>query len=217
MVLTGSFDNEETSYMYDYMYPTQYWFPSYAHRPEELFSPNLILYEDDLSSVSSDISLVSEDDTEDEVWDLRDYPCPVADYREHSLTIEVYDRERIAGDTLWFRVSHNGKAGYCEYEDKEILGFVQSIIESNPDSCFYVKHKFSGGDDEPVSFFESRYIPYVLLEIMRLAKHFDEIRILYRPDPALDDKKKAENKCFLSWLSRLPFGHSDRKPAYIEI
>lgn len=215
MTLNGSFDNEVSSDTYDYTYPTYNVPLNDVSQPQEQQSFDLIVSPDDLSTVSSDISIESE--SEEKVWDLRDYPIPMKNFRADSWTIEVYDRQRIAGDTLWFRVSRNGTAGYLEYEDKEILGFVERAIAANPDSCYYIKVKFSGcSDDAKVSFFEPRYIPYVLRELLQKAKYNDEIKILYRLDPAFEIKK--ESNCFLSWLFRFPmFGGSSRVSAFTQL
>lgn len=222
-LLNNPFDKEDKertivdhSNVYDYMYPRRYVSPSAPRPSEELFAPNLILSEDDLSTVSSDISLESGEEWEDEIWDLRDYPSAVTDYLEDSWTIEVYDRGHLAGDTVWFRASYNGITGYREFEDTEILSFIDLSIKLNSRFCFYVKTKFGKSDNETVSFFESDLILHALQQIRQRAECSDEIVIPTKSE-ILRKRKKKEKKCFLSWLFRLQSGVLDRKPQCGEI
>ena len=191
------------------------------HQPEQQQDFDLILSHDDTSIVSSAISLATGEDWEDDVWDLSEYSA-VADYRKYSWTIDVYDRERIAGDSVWFRVSYNGQAGYREYEDTEIIKNIQTTIRMNSCFCFYVRVKFGDSDDdEPVSLFESELIVPALKAILRQAECTDEIVIPTKSEVQRKKVPKAQEKrdkhCFLPWLFRFPFSGTDKQPLFIEI
>ncbi|GAX28786.1 hypothetical protein FisN_25Lh157 [Fistulifera solaris] len=202
----------------EHMHPMRRLIPIVPHQPEETPSFELILSHDDSSTVSSDVSVVTGEEWEEEVWDLKDYPIAIADYRKYSWTIEVYDREHLSGDTVWFRVSYNGKAGYRELEDMEILEFIDMAIKMNPCFCFYVKTKFGDGDDD-IALFESDLIIRVLKTIIQQAEYQDGIEIpteweMLRKRTLKFQKK--EKGCFLSWLFPVPLGAAERRSAFAE-
>lgn len=202
-----------------YMYPTLYAFPSTPCRSEEseeLDSLDLSESQDDSSTLSFDLSLASEEEWEEELVELLDYPSTVADYRVHSCTVEVYDREHQRGNTVWFRVSYNGSTRYRDHEDTEILDFVAGAIELNPRICFYIKTKFGESDNAPASLFGSDLIIQALNSILQRAQCEDGIEIpnqteLLREHVPTNEEK--EKPCFLSlfWVrSRV----SDSQPIF---
>jgi hypothetical protein len=225
MMLNTSSDSEDKpetpscdSDLKEHMYPMRRLFPRVPPQPEETLSFELILSHADSSTVSSDVSVVTGDEWEEEVWDLNEYPIAVTDYRKYSWTIEVYDREHLSGDTVWFRVSYNGRAGYRELEDLEILDFIGMAINMNPCFCFYVKTKFGDTDDD-VSLFESALIMPALKTILQQADYQDGIEIpteweMLRKRTLKSEKK--EKRCFLSWLFPVPLGAADRRSAFAE-
>ncbi|GAX18173.1 hypothetical protein FisN_25Hh157 [Fistulifera solaris] len=219
MMLNTSSDSEDKPEtpgddLNEQVHPMRRLFPVVPPQPEETLPFDLILSQDDSNIVSSDVSVVTGDEWEEEVWDLSDYPLVVADYRKYSWTIEVYDREHLSGDTVWFRVSYNGRAGYRELEDMEMLEFIEMAITMNPCFCFYVKTKFGDSDDE-VSLFEADLIMRVLKTIIQHAEYQDGIEIpteweLRRKRTFKPQKK--EKGCFLSWL----FPAAERRSAFVE-
>jgi hypothetical protein len=175
------------------------------HRAEEPLVPDWIVSHADWNTVSSDISLESgyssADESKVEVWDLRDHPSAVVDYCKHSWTIEVYNRDHLAGDTVWFRAFKNGIAGYRECEDCEILDYIDLTIESDPRSCFYIKT--TSNDQESISFFTSDLILHALHAILRRAEYEDGIVLPTKPGDSRKRVPKGENKerkSFLSWF-----------------
>ena len=173
-----------------------------AVREEESYCLDLILFRDESSTVSSDISVASRAELEDEVWDLREYPNAVTDYRPYSWTIHIYNQKHLRRDTVWFRVSCNGTTDYRELEDTEILEFVATVIDRNPFSCFYLKTRSS--DD--VSFFKSYRILRTLKALLERAQLQDGIEIpsksSLRRKQIPEPEKKAKNG-FFSWFFRV--------------
>ncbi|GAX13473.1 hypothetical protein FisN_36Lu054 [Fistulifera solaris] len=197
--VSQSFQNK---YLTSCMLPT-----SIPHRAEEPLVSNWIVSHDASSTVLSDISLESGyssgDDSKVDVWDLRDHPSAVDGYCKHSWTIEVYGRDHLAGDTVWFRAFKNGIAGYRECEDCEILDYIDLTIKSDPRSCFYVKT--TSNDQDSISFFSSDLILHALHAILRRAEYEDGIVLPTKTGGSRKRVSKGENKekkSFLSWLFR---------------
>lgn len=207
---------------FDLVFFTQITRPS----DDEMDSLDYSVSQGDSSSVLSEISSAS--GRKKKAWDLREFSVPVKNYCHHSLTITVYDQQHRAGDTVWFRVSTNGEAGYKEYEDTEILDHIEEVIEQDSQFSFYLRTKYGKRDFES-NLFGPDLILFALKSILRRARRRDGIVI---PDvsasllkPALTQKRKEkvqkkqhaqqEQPCFLSWLLMGLPGGSDRHSAFI--
>lgn len=183
--------------LYGDTHPTHDGFPSTHSLSEDLCDMELSL--DDASTVSSQISLTSPGEPEDHIWTLNNYLRGQEVNRAHSWTIHIYNRNRRAGDTLWFRVWHNESDGFCEVEDTEILDSVQAIIERDPSFCFYVKMTGRGGL-QSVSVFEAKLIDRAMRTILGRAQDRNRIVIPSIAELKRDELLETRKRGFWTWL-----------------
>jgi hypothetical protein len=180
---------------------------------------------DEIQSLAFSESTVGSEISWETLEDVSDLPYYVADDCRLSCTIEVYDRDHRHGHSVWFRVSYNGSYDYYELENREILDYVDDIIDQNPQMGFYIKTKLGKNDHPPAVFFETSHILLLLETILDRAKGEDGIRIPKRREieekkkeiallrkRARRRKKKMES-CWFSWLIR---GLSNQQSAFVE-
>ncbi|GAX20644.1 hypothetical protein FisN_32Hh027 [Fistulifera solaris] len=125
-------------------------------------------------------------------------------YRDHSWTIHFYERSRRAGDSLWFRVWSNNEVNggiFREFEDSEILQFVESKVQSHPDSCFYLKMTRRGGFTE-FSLFGTDLIHRALNAILKQGTERDRLFIPSKQalEKAILRENRQKNGLIRTWL-----------------
>jgi hypothetical protein len=125
-------------------------------------------------------------------------------YREHSWTIHFYERNRRAGDSLWFRAWSNNEVNggvFRELEGDEILHFVASKVQSHPDSCFYLKMTRRGGFT-CFSLFGTDLIHSALSTILKLATERDRLFIPSKAalEKAILRENRKKNGLIKTWL-----------------
>ena len=164
----------------------------------------LTLSLDDASTASSDISSGDEVQEDDEgkvpskpYNHLRN---TFGKYPEHSWTVHFFERNRQAGDSIWFRAWRNDKHDFVEMEDDEILSFIESNIHCEPNSRFYLKMTQRGGFTSVVVL-DATLIVRALKRILDIAQERDR---LYVPSKEWLEKailrEERAKRGFFPWL-----------------
>jgi len=164
---------------------------------KQSFSPFTLYVRNDSMSVASDITEGYEFgmDAEDyEASAVFETLPPTSNCVPNSWTIRVLNANHNAGDTLWFRLFFNGEKRFWDLEDREILRFVEAVLQTHPEYSFYMKT--SDENEQDLKFFEANLIIDVLRLLLARAKTADALIIpssLYI-NPTEERKAEAEAK-----------------------